>query len=98
MRENVRQKHRKTDEIFGFLEDDEDLQKPSEQRNEQIASSPLQAFIPLPEEIGPNLDEFVKEVTIAPRTINSFSNDDLKHLNEQVSQNYAFLLLKINIC
>jgi hypothetical protein len=51
---------------------------------EVIASSPLQAFMAVPEEIGPNLDEFVKEVSLAPQNINSFANDDMKHLNEQV--------------
>lgn len=84
IRETIRQKQRKTDEIFGFLEDDEELDKPIEAKFEPLASSPLQAFIPMTEEIGPELDAFVKEMSMAPRTINSFVNDDLKLLNEQV--------------
>ncbi|KAI6191181.1 Autophagy-related protein 13-like protein [Aphelenchoides bicaudatus] len=88
IRETIRQKQRRTDEIFGFLEDDEDLaNKTTEVRFEPLASSPLHAFIPLTEEIGPDLDAFVKEFSMAPRNINSFGNDDFKLLNEQILQN-----------
>lgn len=72
IRESIRQKQKKTDEVFGFLEDEEDFT--------------AAANIPIAEEIGPDLDAFVKELSVAPRSINSFStpNDDMKLLNEQV--------------
>lgn len=72
------------------MEDEENLDTPEvKPKTEQIASSPLQAFIPLSDEIGPNLDEFVKEVSMASRNISSFGNDDMKHLNEQVSLHFT---------
>jgi len=85
IRENVRLKQRKTDDVFGFLEDEEHaVNKTIEIKDELLASSPLQAFIHPPEEIGPDLEDFVKEVSMAPRNISSFGNDDMKMLNEQL--------------
>ncbi|KAI6243678.1 Autophagy-related protein 13-like protein [Aphelenchoides fujianensis] len=85
IRELVRQKQRKTDELFGFLEPEErPHSKPIEIKTELLASSPLQAFTPPSTEFGPDLEEFVRELSLAPRDMNSLESEDGKHLSAQL--------------
>ncbi|KAI6226846.1 Autophagy-related protein 13-like protein [Aphelenchoides besseyi] len=85
IRDMIRQKHLKSDELFGFLEmDDITSSKPVDIHVDQVATSPLQAFTPPSVEIGPDLDEFVREMSLAPRSISSLEVDDGKFLNAQL--------------
>ncbi|KAI6174182.1 Autophagy-related protein 13-like protein [Aphelenchoides besseyi] len=85
IRDMIRQKQLKSDELFGFLEmDDINSSKPVDIHIDQVATSPLQAFTPPSVEIGPDLDEFVREMSLAPRSISSLEVDDGKFLNAQL--------------
>ncbi|CAD5234828.1 unnamed protein product [Bursaphelenchus xylophilus] len=80
LRDMVRNKQRIQDELFGFIDEDEDYSIPS-------VSSPstiLPALSNDVDDFGDDLNLFVKEMSSAPSSIKSFDLDELKLLDQQI--------------
>lgn len=79
LRELARAKHRRQNDLFGFLEDEEDL--PSSQG--AVHPTVLPAFTD-PEDMGKDINSFFNQLTLAPNTIKSFEADETKWLQDQL--------------
>ncbi|CAD5228939.1 unnamed protein product [Bursaphelenchus okinawaensis] len=80
LRDMVRNKQRIQDELFGFIDEDEDYSIPS-------TSSPSTVLPPIATDVdgfGDDLNIFVKEMSSAPSSIKSFDMEDMNLIDKQI--------------